>query len=121
MLNYKPLKARRKPTDTEKATYDTEYNLQDGTPQVDDQHQEQDYKYTKLRATQVCFTDIDLAGLIETRQSASGLMISSVSLLAHLPEVTPQKRGRVCVVVEEGDRHLHVIVALLVGKQLEVC
>jgi hypothetical protein len=30
MLNYKPPKTRRKPTDTEKATYDTEYFLQDG-------------------------------------------------------------------------------------------
>jgi hypothetical protein len=47
MLNYKPPKTRRKPTDTETATYDTEYNLQDGIPQVDDQQQEQDYKYTK--------------------------------------------------------------------------
>ena len=46
MLNYKPPKTRRKPTDTEKATYDTEYNLQDGIPQVDDQQQEQTYKYT---------------------------------------------------------------------------
>ena len=35
MLNYKPPKTRRKPTDTEKATYDTEYNLQDEIPQVD--------------------------------------------------------------------------------------
>jgi hypothetical protein len=40
MLNYKPPKTRRKTSDTEKATYDTEYNFQDGLPQVDDQQQE---------------------------------------------------------------------------------
>jgi hypothetical protein len=75
MLNYKPPKTRRKPTDTEKATYDTEYNLQNGIPQVDDQQQEQDYK--------VCFTDIDLAGQVETRQSTSGLMIYLNGILVH--------------------------------------
>jgi hypothetical protein len=83
MLNYKPPKTRRKPTDTESATYDTEYNLQDGIPQVDDQQQEQNYKYTKPHINQVCFTDIDLAGQVETRQSTSGLMIYLNGTLVH--------------------------------------
>ena len=83
MLNYKPPKTRRKRTDTEQATYDTEYNLQDGILQVDDQQQEQDYKYTKSHITQVCFTDIDLAGQVETRQSTSGLMIYLNGILVH--------------------------------------
>jgi hypothetical protein len=72
MLNYKPPKTRQKPsnTDTEKGTYDTAYNLLDGIPQVD-QHQKQDYTNTKSHATQVCFTDTDLAGQVETKQSTS--------------------------------------------------
>ncbi len=83
MLNYKPPKTRRMPTDTEEATYDTEYNLQDGIPQVDDQHPEQEYRYTKSHVTQVCFKDIDLAGQVETRQSTSGLMIYLNGILVH--------------------------------------
>jgi hypothetical protein len=83
MLNYKPPKTRRKPTDTESAAYDTEYNLQDGIPQDDDQQQEQEYKYTKSHITQVCFTDIDLAGQVETRQSTSGLMIYLNGIVVH--------------------------------------
>jgi hypothetical protein len=83
MLNYKPPKTRRKRTDTEQATYDTEYNLQDGILQVDDQQQEQDYKYTKSHITQVCLTDIDLAGQVETRQSTSGLIIYLNGILVH--------------------------------------
>ena len=71
MLNYKPPKTRRKPTDTEQTSYDTKYNLQDRIAQDDDLQPEQDYRYTKSHIIQVYFTDIDLAGQVETRQSTS--------------------------------------------------
>jgi hypothetical protein len=77
MRYYTPPKTWRKPTDTETTCYETqEYNVEDGIRQPYDDHKVQEYIYTGTgeQVIQICMTDIDLAGQIETRQSASGTM-----------------------------------------------
>ncbi len=86
MQSLVPPKTRRKPTDTDASSYDTqEYNVEDGIKQPDDQPQEQEFTYTGPgeHVTQTCMTDIDLAGQIETRQSTSGTMNYLNGVIVH--------------------------------------
>jgi hypothetical protein len=86
MQSFVPPKTLRKPTDVDKSSYDTqEYNVEDGIQQPDDKQQEHEFTYTGPgeHVTQTCMTDIDLAGQIETRQSASGTMNYLNGVLVH--------------------------------------
>ncbi len=83
MLNYKPPKTRRKPTDKETKCYEPDYNITDGIAHVDDREPTQEYRYIKSQITQVVLSDIDLAGQVETRQSTSGLMVYLNGVLVH--------------------------------------
>ena len=82
MQAYMPPKTRRKPTDADTSTYDTqEYNADDGIRQPDDEQQVQEYHGEHV--IQTCMTDIDLAGQIETRQSTSGTMNYLNGVIVH--------------------------------------
>jgi hypothetical protein len=67
MISYMPPKTRKKPTDTETQSYETEtYNVEDRITQPDDISMPQEfvYKGPGERVIQTCMTDIDLAGQI---------------------------------------------------------
>jgi hypothetical protein len=86
-----PPKTRKKPTDKETKGYETtDYNLDDGIRQPDDDKQEQEYEYKGPgnKVIQTCMTDIELAGQIETRQSTSGTMNYLNGILVHWRERT---------------------------------
>jgi hypothetical protein len=53
----------------------TTYNIQDTIPQHNDKRITQTYRYKGPQFTITCYTDIDLAGQHETRQSTSGLLL----------------------------------------------
>ncbi len=52
------------------------YNVKDTIPQHDDNQTPQLYTFKGPQLTITCYTDIDLAGQHETRQSTSGYMLS---------------------------------------------
>jgi hypothetical protein len=76
LLRYQPPKTRRKPTDLDETVYDLvdRYNINDGIPQPDDVPPTQDYVYPGHQMTIAVYSDTDLGGQIETRQSTSGII-----------------------------------------------
>jgi hypothetical protein len=76
LLRYTPPKTRRKPTDLDESLYDLvdKYNIDDGIPQPDDNPLSQDYVYPGHQMTICVYSDTDLGGQIETRQSTSGII-----------------------------------------------
>ena len=60
-----------------------EYNIQDTIPQHDDSATKQIYTFKGAQLIITCYTDIDLAGQHETRQSISGYMLYLNGALIH--------------------------------------
>ena len=83
MINYE-LPATRKIPHAQKDIYDTHaYNHHDDIPHHDDKPTLQTYTYKGPKITTTCYTDIDLAGQHETRQSTSGYLLYLNGALVH--------------------------------------
>ncbi len=90
-LEYDPTKmsaftlppTRKKPLLTHNIYDVDEYGLQDSISQHDDTHTKQIYKYKGHQFTITSYTDINLAGQHETRQSTSGYMLYLNGALIH--------------------------------------
>ena len=83
MINYK-LPATRKIPHAHQNTYDTQdYIHHDDIPHHDDKPTIQTYTYHGPHITATCYTDIDLAGQHETRQSTSGYLLYLNGALVH--------------------------------------
>ncbi len=59
------------------------YNTTDPVPHHDDDERIQEYIYKGHQCIVICYTDIDLAGQHETRQSASGYLLFINGVLVH--------------------------------------
>ncbi len=83
MRNYTIPPARKEPVQTPDI-YDTNgYTHHDPIPHHDDKERPQPYTYKGQQVTTVCYTDIDLAGQHETRQSTSGYLLYLNGVLVH--------------------------------------
>ena len=83
--SFTPPPTRKKPTDLDASLHDfvDEHSVDDGIPQVDDDEMKQDYLHDGVQMTITCQKDIDLAGQVETQQSASGFMLHLDGTLMH--------------------------------------
>jgi hypothetical protein len=83
MLTYK-LPATRKIPHAQQDIYDTQdYIHQDDSPHHDDKTTLQAYTFQGPQITTTCYTDVDLAGQHETRQSTSGYLLYLNGALVH--------------------------------------
>jgi hypothetical protein len=85
MLQYVPPATRRKPTDLDESIYSLadSYNIDDGIPQPDDQPVTQDYLYPGHQMVCTVYSDTDLGGQIETRQSTTGIIMEIDGAIVH--------------------------------------
>ena len=83
MQAFKLPTTRKKPQLSHDVYDTTSYNIKDTIPQHDDKLIPQLYKYKGHQFTITCYTDIDLAGQHETRQSTSGLLLYLNGALIH--------------------------------------
>jgi hypothetical protein len=89
MAGYQPPPTRKKPTDNAKEQYEvSDYNMQDGIHQADDQDRKRKYVYKGEQLTLTCQTDIDLAGQVKTRQSTSSLVVYLNGVVVHYRAAT---------------------------------
>jgi hypothetical protein len=83
MIEYTLPPTRKKPTQQVDIYNVDEYNTKDPIPHHDDEDTTQEYKYKGHQGSVVCYTDIDLAGQQETRQSTSGYLLFFNGALIH--------------------------------------
>jgi hypothetical protein len=83
MASYTLPPTRKKPTQQMDIYNVDECNATDPVPHHDDNKIKQDYKFNGRQGIVVCYTDIDLAGQHETRQSTSRYLLFINGLLIH--------------------------------------
>jgi hypothetical protein len=105
---------RKKPQLTPDIYEVDEYTLPDTIPQHDAMPITQAYMYTGAQMTITCYTDIDLAGQHETRQSTSGLTMYLNGALIHWHGRTE----RIIISSTAGCRRIYCYVTRTCGMQL---
>jgi hypothetical protein len=83
MTSYTLPPTRKKPTQQADIYNVDDYNTTDPVPHHDDQDTIQEYTYKGPQCMVICYTDIDLAGQHETRQSTSGYLLFLNGALIH--------------------------------------
>jgi hypothetical protein len=83
MTSYTLPPTRKKPTQQTDIYNVDDYNSTDPIPHHDDTDTPQEYTYNGHQCVVVCYTDIDLAGQHETRQSTSGYLLFINGVLVH--------------------------------------
>jgi hypothetical protein len=83
MATYTLPPTRKKPTQQTDIYNVDEYNTTDPVPHHDDKEPIQEYTYKGPQCIIICYTDIDLAGQQETRQSTSGYLLFLNGALIH--------------------------------------
>jgi hypothetical protein len=89
VFDHKPMTSSTLPPTQKKPTQQTDiynvddYNSTDPIPHHDDTDTPQEYTYNGHQCIVVCYTDIDLAGQHETRQSTSGYLLFINGVLVH--------------------------------------
>ncbi len=83
MNHYQIPPTRKKPVQTPDIYDPNNYTHHDLIPHHDDKDIPQTYTYTGQQLLTVCYTDIDLAGQHETRQSTSGYLLYLNGVLVH--------------------------------------
>jgi hypothetical protein len=83
MVSYALPPTRKKPNQQVDIYNVDEYNATDTVPHHDDEETRQDYTFKGQQCIVICYTDIDLAGQHETRQSTSGYLLFINGVLIH--------------------------------------